>query len=50
VKGNGFTDWIRDGIWAPEHNRRGKIRDAANQYAKLQSQIQDLQVQRINRP
>lgn len=48
-QGDLFSNWLKDGIWAPEHNRRGSLRDGAHQYAKLQSEIQDLQVQMINR-
>jgi len=49
-RGTGFSDWLRDGLWAPEHNRRGSIRDAAHQYAALQRQIDDIRVQMTNRP
>ena len=49
-KGSGFSNWLKDGIWAPEHNRRGTIRDAASQYAALQRQIDDIRIKMTNRP
>jgi hypothetical protein len=49
-RGSGFTNWIKDGLWVPEHNRRKSIRDAAHQYAALQSQIDDLRIKITNRP
>ena len=48
-RGDGFSNWIK-GIWAPEHNRRGGLRDAAHQYAALQQQIDALRIQITNRP
>jgi hypothetical protein len=49
-QGNGFSNWLKDGLWAPEHNRRKDIRDAAHQYAALQTQIDDIRIQMTNRP
>lgn len=49
-RGNGFSNWLKDGLWAPEHNRRGSIRDDPLQYAALQRQIDDIRIQMINRP
>jgi hypothetical protein len=48
-QGSGFSNWLKDGLWAPEHNRRGSIRDAAHQYAALQSQIDDIRIKMTNR-
>jgi len=48
-QGKGFTDWLKSGIWAPEHNRRGSIRDSAHQYQALQKQIDDIRVRMTNR-
>lgn len=45
-----LSDWVRDGLWVPEHNRRGGQRDAPQQYAALQRQIDALRVRQINRP
>ena len=49
-KGNGFSNWLRGGFWAPEHARRGGVRDSPAQYALLQRQIDDLRIEMINRP
>jgi hypothetical protein len=49
-RGDGFSNWLRDGLWAPEHNRRKDIRDAAHEYAALQTRIDDLRIQITNRP
>jgi hypothetical protein len=49
-RGTGFSNWLKDGLWTPEHNRRGSIRDAAHQYAALQRQIDDIRIQMTNRP
>jgi hypothetical protein len=49
-RGDGFTKWLQDGLWAPEHNRRARIRDAPAEYARLQEQIDNIRVQMINRP
>jgi hypothetical protein len=40
-----FSKWIRDGVWAPEHNARKAIRDAPAQYQALGKQISDLRSQ-----
>jgi hypothetical protein len=49
-RGSGFSDWLKNGPWVAEHNRRGGARDAAHQYAALQRQIDDIRVQMTNRP
>lgn len=49
-QGDGLSKWLRDGFWAPEHSRRGGLRDAPAQYAQLQRQIDDLRIKMINRP
>jgi len=49
-QGSGFSNWLQDGLWTPEHNRRGGVRDAAHQYAALQRQIDDIRIQMTNRP
>jgi hypothetical protein len=49
-QGNGFSNWLKDGIWAPEHNRRGALRDSPAQYRLLQHQIDDLRIKMTNRP
>lgn len=45
-----FSNWLKDGLWTPEHNRRGTLRDAASQYAALQNQIDDIRIKMTNRP
>ena len=47
---DGFRNWLKDGLWAPEHNRRGGNRDSSTQYALLQRQIDDIRIKMINRP
>jgi hypothetical protein len=49
-KGNGFSDWLKSGFWAPEHARRGDLRDSSAQYTALQRQIDDLRIKMVNRP
>jgi hypothetical protein len=49
-RGSGFSDWLKNGPWVAEHNRRGSIRDAAHQYAALQRQIDDIRIKMTNRP
>jgi hypothetical protein len=49
-RGDHFADWLRTGVWTPEHNRRGGIRDAPKEYAALQDQINALRRKQINRP
>ncbi len=49
-RGSGFSNWLKDGLWAPEHNRRGSVRDAAHQYAALQRRIDDIRIRMTNRP
>jgi len=49
-RGSGFSNWLRDGLWVPEHNRRGSIRDAAHQYGVLQRQIDAIRIQITNHP
>jgi hypothetical protein len=45
-----FQSWLKDGLWAPEHNRRDSVRDAPHQYTALQRQIDDIRIQMTNRP
>lgn len=47
-RGPAFTDWIKNGLWAGEHNRRAGIRDAPGQYRQLQSQIDALRIRQVN--
>lgn len=49
-RGSGFSNWLKDGLWAPEHNRRGAVRDAAHQYAAVQQQIDNIRIEMTNRP
>ena len=49
-RGGRFEEWLRDGIWTGEHNRRAGIRDAPKEYAALQDQINTLRRKQINRP
>jgi len=49
-KGSGFSDWLKGGFWAPEHVRRGSLRDSPAQRAALEDQINDLRIKMVNRP
>jgi hypothetical protein len=49
-QGDGFSKWLQNGLWAPEHNRRKDIRDTAHEYAALQSRIDDLRADITNHP
>lgn len=45
-----FSDWLKDGIWAPEHNRRAAMRDSPSNYGSLQRQIEQLRIRQVNQP
>ena len=47
---NHFTDWLKNGLWANEHNRRARLRDSVSNYAHLQQQIDQLRIQQVNQP
>jgi hypothetical protein len=38
-RGKGFEQWIHDGIWAPEHNRRGRARDSGTEWDRYRENI-----------
>jgi hypothetical protein len=38
-RSSGFEQWIRDGIWAPEHNRRGQVRDSGPEWNRYREKI-----------
>jgi hypothetical protein len=42
-------DYIRNGLWAPEVNRREAIRDAPTEYKKVQDVVDRLRAAQINR-
>jgi len=48
-RGTRFQDWLRDGLWTPEHNRRKDIRDSAAAYAPFRQRIEALRIQQVNR-
>ena len=48
--GNGFTNWLRDGIWAREHNRRAAQQDSPANYGALQRRIDQLRIRQTNAP
>lgn len=48
--GTGFTDWLRDGFWAPERSARKEVRDSRGQYGILQRRIDELRIEATNRP
>ncbi|MCK5439966.1 MAG: hypothetical protein KAI97_08475 [Gemmatimonadetes bacterium] len=45
-----FEDWLRMGLWAPEHNRRKASRDSPENYRALQEEIDQLRIRATNRP
>lgn len=45
-----FEEWLKSGLWAPEHNRRQSEKDSPENYAALQDRIDRLRVQQVNRP
>ena len=49
-QGRGLENWLRDGLWAPEHNARAAVRDSPGEYGRLQRAIDALRIQAINRP
>lgn len=38
-RGAGFEQWIRDGIWVPEHNRRAQVRDSGPEWVRYREKI-----------
>ena len=42
-------DNIRNGLWAPEVNRREAIRDSAAEYKKVQDVVDALRAAQVNR-
>jgi hypothetical protein len=49
-QGPGLGNWLKDGLWALEHNQRAGVRDAPAQYGILQRQIDKLRIQATNQP
>ncbi len=41
--GNGFQDWLRDGVWVPEHNKRAEARDSGAAWESYRKRIDELQ-------
>lgn len=41
-RGRGFSDWIRNGIWAPETNRRTQRRDSGPEWERYRQRIDQL--------
>ena len=41
-RGDGFQTWIKNGIWAPEHNRRGEQRDSGPDWQRYRERIDSL--------
>lgn len=48
IAGTGLTNWVKNGIWAPEHNRRSAHRDSPANYGALQSRIDQLRIRASN--
>ena len=46
--GPAFTNWIKNGLWAREHNRRAASRDSPVEYGRLQQQIDALRIRQTN--
>jgi hypothetical protein len=40
--GTGFQDWIKNGIWVPEHNRRAESRDSGPEWQRYRGRIDSL--------
>ncbi len=40
---NKFQDWIKDGIWAPEHNKRADARDSGAEWSRYRDKLDALQ-------
>lgn len=45
-----FERWLRNGLWAPEHNRRQARRDSPERYRELQERIDEQRRRQVNRP
>lgn len=41
--GTSFSDWVRDGVWVPEHNKRADARDSGAQWDSYRRRIDELQ-------
>ena len=41
-QGTGFQDWIKNGIWVPEHNRRATQRDSGPEWERYRERIDSL--------
>jgi hypothetical protein len=41
--GAGFQNWVRDGVWLPERNRREATRDSGAEWANFRRRIDELQ-------
>jgi hypothetical protein len=41
--GPGFQEWVHDSVWAPEHNRRGQIRDSGVEWESFRKRIDEFQ-------
>lgn len=50
IRGSGLSNWLKDGLWVPEHNRRKDMRDSPHEYAALQGKIDDIRIKMTNRP
>lgn len=44
-----FERWLKNGHWAPEHNRRQRRRDSPEAYRALQERIDRLRIRQTNR-
>jgi hypothetical protein len=44
-----FSDWLKNGLWAHEHNRRASTRDSPGNYMHLQQQIDRIRTAQVNR-
>ncbi len=44
-----FSDWLKNGLWADEHNRRASTRDSPGNYRQLQQQIDGIRRVQVNR-
>jgi hypothetical protein len=41
--GTGFQEWVHDSVWAPEHNRRGQMRDSGAEWESFRKRIDEFQ-------
>jgi hypothetical protein len=49
-QGSGFTNWLRDGYWSAERERRKQLRDTAQEYTTQGDRIATLRAEIANRP